>query len=91
MGRVKDRNIRRDPRAGILTVDLYDSYRYLAIGGTVVEIKEEDAVDHVEALARLYTDYEGFYGFFKASEQPQKEVRDTFKILSTHVTFSSER
>src|SRR5215470_13416487 len=39
-GRVKDRNIRRDPRVSISLQDPANPYRYLEIRGKVVEVTE---------------------------------------------------
>lgn len=84
-GRIKDKNIRRDPRVSILAVDPEDSYRFISIRGIVEEITEEGAVDHIDELARLYTEHPGFYGYFRSAEQAQKEVRVIYKILPTHI------
>jgi len=40
-GRVKDKNIRRDPRVSIAIQDPANAYRYLEIRGKVVEITEK--------------------------------------------------
>ncbi len=87
-GRIKDRNINRDPRVSILAVDPSDNYRYLVIRGIVGEITEEGAVDHIHELARLYTEHEGYYGYFQPAEQAQKEVRVIYKIQPTRILSS---
>jgi PPOX class probable F420-dependent enzyme len=53
-GRRKDKNIRRDPRVSISMCDPDNPYRYLEIRGKVVEILEEGAVAHIDALAGRY-------------------------------------
>ncbi len=53
-GRLKDRNMRRDPRVSISILDPDNPYRYLMIGGRVVKITEEGAVEHINALAKKY-------------------------------------
>ena len=53
-GRVKDANMRRDPRVALSILDPDNPYRYLAIRGRVVKITEEGAVDHINALAMKY-------------------------------------
>jgi PPOX class probable F420-dependent enzyme len=50
-GRVKDRNMRRDPRVGI---DLLDPYRHLSIRGRVTEITEKGADEHIDKLTKKY-------------------------------------
>lgn len=55
-GRVKDRNMRRDPRVALVIVDDRNPYRYLQIRGRVVEIIEgEIASEHINQLSRRYT------------------------------------
>ncbi len=53
-GRVKDRNLKQDPRAGVLVTAGEDPYRWLSIGGTVVEVTGEGADAHIDALSRRY-------------------------------------
>ena len=53
-GRVKDKNMRRDPRVGLSILDPDNSYRYLEIRGRVVDISENGAVAHIDALAKMY-------------------------------------
>ena len=53
-GRVKDRNMRRDPRVALSILDPDNPYRYLAIRGRVIKITEDGAVDHINALAKKY-------------------------------------
>jgi PPOX class probable F420-dependent enzyme len=54
-GRVKDRNLRRDPRAAVSVVEDADWYRWISVTGTVVErITGPRAEDHIDALSRRY-------------------------------------
>jgi PPOX class probable F420-dependent enzyme len=53
-GRVKDKNIRRDPRVSISLQDPANPYRYLEIRGRVVEITESGADDHINKLSQKY-------------------------------------
>jgi PPOX class probable F420-dependent enzyme len=53
-GRVKDKNMRRDPRVALSIQDPDNAYRYLEIRGKVVEITETGAVAHIDALAKKY-------------------------------------
>ena len=53
-GRVKDRNMRRDPRVAIEIIDPEDPYRYFQVQGKVVEITEEGAADHIDIMAQKY-------------------------------------
>ena len=53
-GRVKDRNIRRDPRVGIDVIDPDNPYRHLSIRGRVVNITEEGADAQIDKLTKKY-------------------------------------
>jgi PPOX class probable F420-dependent enzyme len=53
-GRVKDRNIARDPRVSLSIQDPENPYRYLEIRGKVVEATEKGADDHINSLAKKY-------------------------------------
>ncbi len=53
-GRVKDKNIRRDPRVALAIVDPENPYRYMEIRGKVVEVTEKGADDHINSLSQKY-------------------------------------
>lgn len=73
-GRVKDRNIRRDPRVGIDILDPDNPYRHLSIRGRVVDITEKGADEQVDKLAKKYLGQDK-YPFRSADE-----VRVLYKI-----------
>jgi PPOX class probable F420-dependent enzyme len=73
-GRVKDRNMRRDPRVSLSIVDPDNPYRYLEIRGRVVEITEQGADQHIDLLAKKYLGKDS-YPFRKP-----EEVRVMYKI-----------
>ncbi len=54
-GRVKDRNLRRDPRVALAIRDPDNPYRYLGLQGRVVQISEGDGVDVIHRLSHKYT------------------------------------
>jgi len=54
LGRVKDRNVRRDPRVSLSILDPDNPYRYLAIRGRVVDITEQGADEHINRLSQKY-------------------------------------
>jgi PPOX class probable F420-dependent enzyme len=66
-GRVKDRNMRRDPRVSLAIADPDNPYRYLQIRGRVIEITEQGADDHIDKLAMKYMGKEK-YPFRSATE-----------------------
>jgi PPOX class probable F420-dependent enzyme len=53
-GRVKDQNMRRDPRVGLDIMDPDNPYRHLSIRGRVVDITEKGADEHIDKLTKKY-------------------------------------
>jgi PPOX class probable F420-dependent enzyme len=54
-GRVKDRNMRRDPRVALSLVSVSDPYERVSIRGRVVDIRNgEEADRHIDELAKKY-------------------------------------
>jgi PPOX class probable F420-dependent enzyme len=54
LGRVKDKNIRRDPRVSLSIQDPDNPYRYLEVRGKVVEITQKGADEHINSLSQKY-------------------------------------
>lgn len=79
-GRVKDRNMRRDPRVAIDLLDPDNPYRHLSIRGRVTEITEEGADQHIDKLTKKYI------GQDRYPYRGPSEVRVIYKIepLSVH-------
>jgi PPOX class probable F420-dependent enzyme len=77
-GRVKDKNIRRDPRVGIDILDPDNPYRHLSIRGRVVEITEKGADELIDKLSKKYT------GLDKYAHRAPGEVRVLYKIEADH-------
>lgn len=59
-GRVKDRNLRRDPRVGVSIYDPENPYRYLGIQGRVVDMTESGADAHIDKMAMKYLNKEKY-------------------------------
>ena len=78
-GRVKDRNMRRDPRVAIEIIDPDDPYSYFQVQGKVVEITEEGAADHIDKMAQKYLGKEHY-----PYRRPE-EVRVLYKVLPEKV------
>jgi PPOX class probable F420-dependent enzyme len=83
-GRVKDRNMRRDPRVGLDIVDPDNPYRHLSIRGRVVSIDENGADEHIDKLAKKYLGQERY------PRRAPGEVRVIYKIEPER-TFTMER
>jgi PPOX class probable F420-dependent enzyme len=59
-GRSKERNMAARPRVALAIADPANPYRYLQIRGTVVEMREQDAVEHIRRLSRKYAGTDDF-------------------------------
>jgi PPOX class probable F420-dependent enzyme len=55
-GRVKDRNLRRNPHVALSIIDPDNPYRYLGIQGRVTNITETGADAHIDKMAKKYLD-----------------------------------
>ena len=53
-GRMKDRNLQRDPRVAVSIADPENPYRYVGIQGRVSEMTETGADAHIDKLAKKY-------------------------------------
>jgi PPOX class probable F420-dependent enzyme len=73
-GRVKDRNMRRDPRVSMALIDPDNPYRHLQVQGRVVEITENGADQHIDKMAKKYL------GKDKYPFRQPGEVRVLYKI-----------
>src|SRR5439155_26914107 len=53
-GRLKDSNLRRDPRVAVSITDIDEPERAVCIRGTVTDIREDATLEHMNGLARRY-------------------------------------
>ena len=53
-GRVKDKNLKRNPRVALSIQDPENPYRYVQVRGRVTDMTEQGADDHIDALAKKY-------------------------------------
>lgn len=81
VGRVKDRNMRRDSRVAFVILDPKNPYRYLQIRGKIVEITTEGARDHIDILAKKYTGADHYTSF------SPDEIRVMYKLLPDNLQF----
>ncbi len=79
-GRVKDRNMRNDPRVALSVMDPQNPYRYLEIRGRVTEITREGADAHIDALAKKYLNVDAY------PHRSPSEVRVMYKITPERVS-----
>ena len=83
-GRIKDKNMRRNPNVAISIQDPDNPYRYLGFRGKVVEVTENGADAHIDSLSKKYT------GQDKYTNRQPGEVRVMYKIRPERV-WSMER
>jgi len=67
-GRLKQRNITRDPRVAISIVNRNNDYQMLSVRGKVIEQATSGADEHTDKLAKKYLDVEQ-YPFRNPQEQ----------------------
>jgi PPOX class probable F420-dependent enzyme len=73
-GRVKDKNLQREPRVSLSILDPDNPYRYLQIRGRVVERTHEGADEHIDSMAKKYLGVDVY------PYRNQGEVRIIYKI-----------
>ncbi|WP_322795569.1 PPOX class F420-dependent oxidoreductase [Tepidiforma sp.] len=81
-GRVKTRNLDRDPRVALSIADQQNPYRYIQVRGRVIERTHEGADAHIDKLAKKYLGQDR-YPFRRPGEQ-----RVIFRIQPEHVQVS---
>ncbi len=77
-GRLKDRNMRRDPRVSLDLMDPQNPYRHLSIRGRVVDITENGADEHIDKMAKKYLGVDRYPG------RAPGEVRVLYMIEPQH-------
>lgn len=78
-GRIKAKNLERDPRVAISIVDAENPYNPLVIQGRVTELTEDGADDHINALAKKYLD-EDVYPFRQPGEERLRVIIHPEKV-----------
>jgi PPOX class probable F420-dependent enzyme len=79
LGRVKDKNIRRNPSVAITLQDPENPYRYVAVRGKVEEITQDGADAHIDSLAKKYIGQDKY-------PWRQGETRVIYKIRPSSVS-----
>ena len=78
-GRLKDLNMRARPKVSIAIVDPENPYKYVGIQGTVVELTENGADAHIDALANKYLGVDSY------PNRREGEVRVIYRIRADKV------
>ena len=61
-GRVKTKNLRRDPRVAVAILNSENPYEQVTVRGHVVEFVHEGAIEHIDSLAKKYVGTDVFEG-----------------------------
>lgn len=81
----KEKNMRVNRKVTLLCYDPRQPLRYLEIRGTVVEMTEEGAMDHLDGLSELYTGRKPYFGECVPAELKEREIPVLCRILPTHI------
>jgi PPOX class probable F420-dependent enzyme len=82
----KERNMRRNPRVTLLCFDPRQPLRYLEVRGTVVDMTEEGAGKHLDALASKYAGRPmRYFGDAIPAKFAETEIPVLCVIQPTHV------
>ena len=81
----KEKNMRLNPKVTLLCYDPRQPLRSLEVRGTVVEMTEDGAMQHLDGLCELYTGKSPYYGTCVPAELKEQETPVLCKILPTHV------
>ncbi len=83
----KERNMRENPQVTLLAYDLKNPFRNIEIRGTVVEMTENGAVEHLDRLTQLYLGNPNarFFGDCVPVELQTSQHPVKVCILPTHV------
>jgi len=78
-GRVKEKNVRNDPRVAISIYDEENPYHMATIRGRVVDITTNGADEHIDKLAKRYLGLDKYQG------RAPGEQRILLKIIAENV------
>jgi PPOX class probable F420-dependent enzyme len=82
----KERNMRRNPRVTLLCYDPHEPLRYLEVRGTVVEMTEDGALQHLDELTSKYAGRPvHYFGDAIPARFAETEVPVLCRIRPTHV------
>jgi len=81
----KEKNMRVNSKVTLLCYDPRQPLRSLEIRGTVVEMTEDGALEHLDGLSKLYTGKSPYFGTCVPEELKESETPILCKILPLHV------
>ena len=87
----KEKNMRRNPKVTLLCFDPRQPLRSLEIRGTVVEMTEEGAMEHLDGLSELYTGKRPYFGECVPAGLRATETPVLCRIMPTRVVVLDAR
>jgi len=81
----KEKNMRANPRVTLLCYDPRQPLRYLEIRGTVVEMTETGALEHLDGLSDLYIGKSPYFGECVSAELQDTEIPILCRIRPDHI------
>lgn len=81
----KEKNMRLHPKVTLLCFDAREPLRSLEVRGTVVEMTEDGAMEHLDHLSERYVGRKPYFGECVPVEFKDKEIPVLCKILPSHV------
>lgn len=81
----KAKNMRANPKVTILAYRRSNPLRYIEVRGTVVEMTEEGAEQHLDDLSELYTGKSPYFGEVIPIEWKDRETPVLCKVLPKRV------
>ena len=87
-GRRKEKNVLANPKVNVLAIDPQNPYRWLEVRGTVAELTEDGAIDHINTLAKLYVGKDTYFGGVAPAEAAETQTRVIIKIKPERVVAS---
>ena len=81
----KERNMRRNPNVTLLCYDPRNPLRYLEVRGTVVQMTEAGAMEHLDMLSELYVGRSPYFGACVPAELKAEETPVLCRIVPTHI------
>jgi PPOX class probable F420-dependent enzyme len=85
----KEKNKRLNPKVTLLCYDPRQPLRSLEVRGTVVEMTEAGAMEHLDKITRQYSNYPHYYGYIYPVEQQDQETRIICRIHATKITLDA--
>jgi PPOX class probable F420-dependent enzyme len=86
--RQKGKNMMANPKVSLLIVDPENTSRFLQIRGEV-ELVEDGALKHLDAITRMYTHHPQYYGYVFPLEKKEHETRIICRIHTKKITLDA--